>query len=158
MGVAPTLLNRSCVSAKTPKTLFGRIPTIQFVTTKAFVVTNWIVDILPNSVFGVLALTQERFNNVGATPTRTAYIHFIVPQLIMVMIYLLWKLLNCRRYWRLYPGCKAYLRRVYAYFDERKKVLSLIAMVALLALTIWPELSPDFLLTVMEYVKKPRVF
>ena len=28
-------------------------------------------------------------------------------------------------------------------------------VVALLALTIWPALSPDFLLTVIEYGKKP---
>jgi hypothetical protein len=40
-------------------------------------------------------------------------------------------------------------------FRERKKILSLIAMVAFLALTIWPALSPDFLLTVIEYGKTP---
>ena len=100
-------------------------------------------------------------NNVGATLTRAAYIHFIVPQLIMAIIYPLWTLLNCRRYWRLYPDYEAYLRCVYDNFDERKagicwrkKVLSLIAMVALLALIIWPALSPEFLLKVIEYGKK----
>ena len=36
-----------------------------------------------------------------------------------------------------------------------EKNLSLIAMVALLALTIQTVLSPDFLLTVIEYGKKP---
>jgi hypothetical protein len=121
---------------------------------QAFIVTNWIVDILPHSIFGVLAVTQEQLNNVGATLPRAAYIHFIVPQLIMAIIYLLWTLLNCRRYWRSYPDHQAYLRRVYVNFDERKKILLLIAMVALLALTIWPALSPDFLLTVKEYGKK----
>ena len=129
---------------------------------QAFIVTNWIADILPHSIFGVLAVTQEQLNNVGATLPRAAYIHFIVPQLIMAIIYLLWTLLNCRRYWRSYPDHQAYLRRVYVNFDERKagicerkKILLLIAMVALLALTIWPALSPDFLLTVIEYGKKP---
>lgn len=129
---------------------------------QAFIVTNWIVDILPHSIFGVLAVTQEQLNNVGATLPRAAYIHFIVPQLIMAIIYLLWTLLNCRRYWRSYLDHQAYLRRVYVNFDERKagicerkKILLLIAMVALLALTIWPALSPDFLLTVIEYGKKP---
>lgn len=70
--------------------------------------------------FGVLAVTQEQLNNVGATLPRAAYIHFIVPQLIMAIIYLLWTLLNCRRYWRSYPDHQAYLRRVYVNFDERK--------------------------------------
>ena len=122
---------------------------------QAFIVTNWIADILPHSIFGVLAVTQEQLNNVGATLPRAAYIHFIVPQLIMAIIYLLWTLLNCRQYWRLYPDHQAYLRRVYVNLDERKKILSLIAMVAFLALSIWPALSPDFLLTVIEYGKTP---
>lgn len=87
---------------------------------QAFIVTNWIADILPHSIFGVLAVTQEQLNNVGATLPRAAYIHFIVPQLIMAIIYLLWTLLNCRQYWRLYPDHQAYLRRVYVNFDERK--------------------------------------
>ena len=34
---------------------------------QAFIVTNWIADILPHSIFGVLAVTQEQLNNVGAT-------------------------------------------------------------------------------------------
>ena len=129
---------------------------------QAFIVTNWIADILPHSIFGVLAVTQEQLNNVGATLPRAAYIHFIVPQLIMAIIYLLWTLLNCRQYWRLYPDYEAYLRRVYvnlderkAWFRERKRILSLIAMVAFLALSICPALSPDFLLTVIEYGKTP---
>ena len=63
---------------------------------QAFIVTNWIVDILPHSIFGVLAVTPEQLNNVGATLPRAAYIHFIVPQLIMAIIYLLWTLLSCR--------------------------------------------------------------
>lgn len=78
----------------------------------------------------------------------------------MAIIYLLWTLLNCRQYWRLYPDYEAYLRRVYvnlderkAWFRERKRILRLIVVVALLALTIWPALSPDFLLTVIEYGK-----
>ena len=129
---------------------------------QAFIVTNWIVDILPRSIFGVLAVTQEQLNNVGATLPRAAYIHFIVPQLIMAIIYLLWTLLNCRQYWRLYPDYEAYLRRVYvnlderkAWFRERKKILRLIVGVAFLAQTIQTVLSPDFLLTVIEYGKTP---
>ena len=96
-------------------------------------------------------------NNVGATLPRAAYIYFIVPQLIMAIIYLLWALLNCRRYWRLYPDYEAYLRRVYVNFDERKawfrerkRILRLIVVVAFLALTIQTALSPDFLLMVIE--------
>ena len=77
---------------------------------QAFIVTNWIANILPHSIFGVLAVTQEQLNTVGATLTRAAHIHFIVPQLIMAIIYLLWTLLNC----------EAYLRRIYVNFDERK--------------------------------------
>jgi len=129
---------------------------------QAFIVTNWIADILPHSIFGVLAVTQEQLNNVGATLPRAAYIHFIVPQLIMAIIYLLWTLLNCRQYWRLYPDYEAYLRRVYvnlderkAWFRERKKILRLIVGVAFLAQTIQTVLSPDFLLTVIEYGKTP---
>ena len=129
---------------------------------QAFIVTNWIADILPHSIFGVLAVTQEELNNVGATLPRAAYIHFIVPQLIMAIIYLLWTLLNCRQYWRLYPDYEAYLRRVYvnlderkAWFRERKRILRLIVGVAFLALTIQTALSPDFLLTVIEYGKTP---
>jgi hypothetical protein len=91
---------------------------------QAFIVTNWIADILPHSIFGVLAVTQEQLNNVGATLPRAAYIHFIVPQLIMAIIYLLWTLLNCRQYWRLYPDYEAYLRRVYVNLDERKAWIS----------------------------------
>ena len=68
---------------------------------QAYIVTNWIADILPHSIFGVLAVTQEQLNNVGATLPRAAYIYFIVTQLIMAIIYLLWALLNRRRYWRL---------------------------------------------------------
>ena len=63
---------------------------------QAFIVTNWIADILPHSIFSVLAVTQEQLNNVGATIPRATYIHFIVPQLIMAIIYLLWTLLSCR--------------------------------------------------------------
>ena len=129
---------------------------------QAFIVTNWIADILPHSIFGVLAVTQEQLNNVGATLPRAAYIHFIVPQLIMAIIYLLWTLLNCRQYWRLYPDYEAYLRRVYvnlderkAWFRERKRILRLIVGVAFLAPTIQTALSPDFLLTVIEYGKTP---
>ena len=129
---------------------------------QAFIVTNWIADILPHSIFGVLAVTQEQLNNVGATLPRAAYIHFIVPQLIMAIIYLLWTLLNCRQYWRLYPDYEAYLRRVYvnlderkAWFRERKRILRLIVGVAFIALTIQTVLSPDFLLTVIEYGKTP---
>ncbi|MDC1407455.1 hypothetical protein N8524_03920 [Candidatus Puniceispirillum sp.] len=80
----------------------------------------------------------------------------------MAIIYLLWALLNCRRYWRLYPDYEAYLRRVYVNFDERKawfrerkRILRLIMVVAFLALTIQTALSPDFLLTVIEYGTKP---
>ena len=109
-----------------------------------------------------MAVTQEQLNNVGATLPRAAYIHFIVPQLIMAIIYLLWTLLNCRQYWRLYTDYEAYLRRVYvnlderkAWFRERKKILRLIVGVAFLALTIQTVLSPDFLLTVIEYGKTP---
>ena len=129
---------------------------------QAFIVTNWIADILPHSIFGVLAVTQEQLNNVGATLPRAAYIHFIVPQLIMAIIYLLWTLLNCRQYWRLYPDYEAYLRRVYvnlderkAWFRERKRILRPIVGAAFLALTIQTVLSPDFLLTVIEYGKTP---
>ena len=129
---------------------------------QAFIVTNWIADILPHSIFGVLAVTQEQLNNVGATLPRAAYIHFIVPQLIMAIIYLLWTLLNCRQYWRLYLDYEAYLRRVYvnlderkAWFRERKRILRLIVGVAFLELTIQTALSPDFLLTVIEYGKTP---
>ena len=100
---------------------------------QAFIVTNWIADILPHSIFGVLAI-----------------------------IYLLWTLLNCRQYWRLYPDHQAYLRRVYvnlderkAWFRERKRIFRLIVGVAFLALTIQTALSPDFLLTVIEYGKTP---
>ena len=71
-------------------------------------------------------------------------------------------MLNYRRYWRLYPDYEAYLRRVYVNFDEqktwfceRKRILQLIVVVALLALTIQTALSPDFLLTVIDYGKKP---
>ena len=85
---------------------------------QAFIVTNWIADILPHSIFAALAVTQELLNNVGATLPRAAYIYFIVPQLIVAIICLLWALLNCRRYWRLYPDYEAYLRRVYVNFDE----------------------------------------
>ena len=87
---------------------------------QAFIVTNWIADILPHSIFGVLAVTQEQLNSVGGTLPRAAYIHFIVPQLIMAIIHLLWALLNCRRYWRLYPDYETYLRRVYVNFDEQR--------------------------------------
>ena len=87
---------------------------------KAFIVTNCIFDILPHSIFGVLAVTQEQLNNVGATLPRAACIHFIVPQLIMAIIYLLWALLNCWRYWRLYPDYEVYLRRAYVNFDEQR--------------------------------------
>ena len=82
----------------------------------------------------------------------------------MAIIYLLWTLLNCRQYWRLYPDYEAYLRRVYvnlderkAWFRERKRILRLIVGVAFLALTIQTALSPDFLLTVIEYGKKNRL-
>ena len=87
---------------------------------KAFIVTNWIANILPHSIFGVLAVTQEQLNNVGATLPRAVCIHFIVPQLIMAIIYLLWALLNYWRYWRLYPDYEVYLRRAYVNFDEQR--------------------------------------
>ena len=90
---------------------------------QAFIVTNWIADILPHGIFGVLAVTQKQLISVGGTLTRAAYIHFIVPQLTMAIIYLLWALLNCSRYWRLYPDYEAYLRRVYINFDEPKGLL-----------------------------------
>ena len=90
---------------------------------QAFIVTNWIADILPHGIFGVLAVTQKQLISVGGTLTRAAYIHFIVPQLTMAIIYLLWALLNCSRYWRLYPDYEAYLRRVYINFYERKGLL-----------------------------------
>ena len=90
---------------------------------QAFIVTNWIADILPHGIFGVLAVTQKQLISVGGTLTRAAYIHFIVPQLTMAIIYLLWALLNCSRYWRLYPDYEPYLRRVYINFYERKGLL-----------------------------------
>ena len=109
-----------------------------------------------------MAVTQEQLNNVGTTLPRAAYIYFIVPQLIMAIIYLLWALLICRRYWRLYPDYEAFLLRVYVNFDERKawfcerkRILSLIVVVAFLALTIQTALLSDFLLTVIECGKKP---
>jgi hypothetical protein len=58
-------------------------------------------------------------------------------------------------FWRLYSDYEASLRRVYVNFDERKRILRLIVVVAFLALTIWKALSPDFLLTVIGYGKKP---
>ena len=70
---------------------------------QAFIVTNWIADILQDSIFGVLAVTPEQMISVRGTLPRAAYIHFIVPQHTMAIIYLLWAVLNCRRYWRLYP-------------------------------------------------------
>ena len=47
----------------------------------AFVVTDWIADILPTSVFGILTVTQAQLDEVGARLPRAAYIHFIVEQI-----------------------------------------------------------------------------
>ncbi|MDB3891792.1 hypothetical protein N9368_01620 [Alphaproteobacteria bacterium] len=132
---------------------------------QAFFVTNWIADILPHSIFGILTVTQEQLDNVGAALPRAAYIHFIVPQLTLATIHLLWALLNCRRYWRLYPDYESYHRRVYVNFDEqkasitrRKKILGLFSGVVLLAMVIWPAISPDVLLAVIDDIKKPGLF
>ncbi|WP_438997433.1 hypothetical protein, partial [Candidatus Puniceispirillum sp.] len=44
----------------------------------AFIVTDWIANMLPHRIFGILTVTQEQLDHAGATLPRAAYIHFIV--------------------------------------------------------------------------------
>jgi len=127
-----------------------------------FVVTDWIADILPHRIFGVLTVTQAQLDGVGARLPRAAYVHFIVEQILLAMVYLLWPLINCLRYWRLYPLYDAYLHRVFVNLDEQRASISLPRKVALLlfglavlAFTVWLGVSPDLLLLLIEKGNKP---
>ena len=81
-------------------------------------VTDWIASVLPHSIFGVLTVTQAQLDAVGATLPRAAYIHFIVEQILVGSLYILWPLLHARRCWRLMPYYEIYLRRAFVNLDE----------------------------------------
>lgn len=128
----------------------------------AFAITNWIADIMPHSIFGVLTVTQAELDAVGATLPREAYIHFVVEQIIVAMIYIFWPLIICRKAWRLYPHYDSWQRRVFINVDEyrdriqfRRKLACVIFLPCLTAIVIWAISSPNFLLMLIEKSQQP---
>ena len=131
----------------------------------AFMLTDWIADMLPHRIFGILTVTQEQLDAAGATLPRPAYIHFIIEQIMPASIYLLWLLANCHRYWRLYPHYETYLHRKFENLDEQRASISwpaklaiILTLPALLACVIWFISSPDALLMLIESGNKPGLF
>lgn len=84
----------------------------------AFVVTDWIADRLPSTVFGILTVTQAQLDEVGARLPRAAYIHFIVEQIVLAAICLVWSLTISVKMWRIYPFLEAHARHIHVNYDE----------------------------------------
>lgn len=123
----------------------------------AFVVTDWIADILPTSVFGILTVTQAQLDEVGARLPRAAYIHFIVEQILLAALYLVLPLIISVKMWRLYPHFEAHIRRIHVNYDEyrntaMRRVCWVIPPFILGAVygTWWVFSSPDLLLYMIE--------
>ena len=122
----------------------------------SFVVTDWIAGHLPHDIFGVLTVTEAHLDAAGAMLPRGAYIQYAVEQILIVTIFLGWLLLNCHRYWRLYPYYQAYQVRKYSNYNEymtpigwKKRSFALLACLAITLSFFWIAASPETLPTLI---------
>ncbi|MEX0502315.1 hypothetical protein AB3X55_01810 [Alphaproteobacteria bacterium LSUCC0719] len=123
----------------------------------AFVVTDWIADRLPSSVFGILTVTQAQLDEVGARLPRAAYIHFIVEQIVLAAICLVWPLTISVKMWRIYPLLEAHARHIHVNYDEYRNTamrrgawISIPMIPAILVFAWWIFSSPNRLLYMIE--------
>lgn len=122
-------------------------------------VTDWIADVLPHQVFGILTISESMIEATGVTLPRSVVVHLIVEQILMFGFFLIWVLLRARKAWIFYPEFEAHCRRIYENYREveedrlkKTRKFFLPGILLFLLLTIYPLSSPELLLYGLEHV------
>ena len=124
-----------------------------------FFATDKIADILPHRIFGILSVSQDELDAIGVALPRSAIIHLIVEQILMLSFFVIWALARTGKAWKSYPAFEEHYRYIYENYDSvenhrRKKarMAFLPALIIFPVLTVYPLISSELLLYGLESV------